>query len=249
MAQSAYTIANAAGAAVRAAINTVLAAVQSSNSGTAAPTDTRAGMWWLDTDASPPVLRMRNAADDGWVPVLELGTHAVPSAPNLAALSGIGANGLLAKTGAATATARTITGAGAATVTDGDGAAGDPTITVPTQDQAAWDAGTGTVESAISPKKLADAIDARDQQIGVGQTWQTPARVAGTIYENDTGRPILVAITWQTAAANFDVAPPVGAFLTIGQNTGGGTIGSFIVPAGWRYRATNSAGSLWAELR
>jgi hypothetical protein len=48
---------------------------------------------------------------------------------DLTALAGVSSNGLLARTGAGTAAARTITAGVGATVTDGDGVAGNPTIT------------------------------------------------------------------------------------------------------------------------
>lgn len=51
---------------------------------------------------------------------------------DLDALARIAANGLLARTGAGTAVARTLTGtANKITVTNGDGGAGDPTLTLP----------------------------------------------------------------------------------------------------------------------
>ena len=63
---SSFTIANDAGAAVRARINEVIAALQSTNAGASTPTATTAGMLWVDTSVSPPVLRRRNATNTGW---------------------------------------------------------------------------------------------------------------------------------------------------------------------------------------
>ena len=68
---SSFVIANDAGAAVRARLNEVMAALQSANAGATAPTATVAGMLWLDTSLSPPVLRRRNATDSGWDAVLD----------------------------------------------------------------------------------------------------------------------------------------------------------------------------------
>ena len=56
---SSFVIANDAGAAVRARINEVIAALQSTSAGASAPTATTAGMLWVDTSVSPPVLRRR----------------------------------------------------------------------------------------------------------------------------------------------------------------------------------------------
>ncbi len=83
MAQTAtFVIANEAGASVRARLNQVIAALQSANAGSVAPTTTLAGMLWLDTSGSPPVLRRRNATDTGWDAVLD-------AAGNLAGLSNV----------------------------------------------------------------------------------------------------------------------------------------------------------------
>lgn len=65
MSQHDYNIANAGGAAVRADINNALLAVQSLNSGATAPTATKPYMPWYDTATG--ALKMRNAADTGWV--------------------------------------------------------------------------------------------------------------------------------------------------------------------------------------
>ena len=68
---SSFTIANDAGAAVRARINQVIAALQSTNAGASTPTATTAGMLWVDTSGSPPVLRRRNATNTGWDALLD----------------------------------------------------------------------------------------------------------------------------------------------------------------------------------
>ncbi|MBW6495120.1 MAG: hypothetical protein K0B16_11310 [Burkholderiaceae bacterium] len=61
-----FAIANDSGVAVRARINEVLAALASSNAGATAPATTAPGMLWFDTGVTPPTLRRRNAANDGW---------------------------------------------------------------------------------------------------------------------------------------------------------------------------------------
>ncbi|KGK99910.1 tail fiber domain-containing protein [Thalassobacter sp. 16PALIMAR09] len=71
MQTSSFTIANDAGAAVRGRINEVIAALQSTSAGASAPTATTAGMLWVDTSASPPVLRRRNATNTAWDALLD----------------------------------------------------------------------------------------------------------------------------------------------------------------------------------
>lgn len=70
-----FTIANDAGAAVRARINEVIKALQTVSAGPSDPADTAAGMLWLDTSTTTPVLRIRNQADTGWDEVLDGGTY------------------------------------------------------------------------------------------------------------------------------------------------------------------------------
>ena len=71
MATHDYVIANASGAAVRDDLNKALAAIVSNNSNATEPATTYAYMLWYDTTAGQ--LKMRNAANDGWVvvPVLD----------------------------------------------------------------------------------------------------------------------------------------------------------------------------------
>lgn len=75
-----FVIANAAGAAVRARINEVIAVLQSTSAGASPPTATVAGMLWVDTSVSPPVLKRRNATNNGWDVMLD-------AAGNLAGLA------------------------------------------------------------------------------------------------------------------------------------------------------------------
>ena len=65
MSQHDYNIANAAGATVRADINSVLSAIVSQNSGASEPATTFAYEWWADTTNS--VLKIRNSGNTGWV--------------------------------------------------------------------------------------------------------------------------------------------------------------------------------------
>jgi len=67
MAQSDQTVQNATFPAVRADINDNLAALYSQSSGASAPTVTVAFQPWVDTSVSPPLWKIRNAANTGWI--------------------------------------------------------------------------------------------------------------------------------------------------------------------------------------
>ena len=80
-------IANASGAAVRADLNNALAALITNSSGATSPATTYAFQFWADTTASQ--LKIRNAANDAWIVLMELdGTMLMEdgtvSAPGLA---------------------------------------------------------------------------------------------------------------------------------------------------------------------
>ena len=70
MATHDYVIANASGAAVRADLNNVLAAIVTNNSSATEPATTYAYQWWADSTAGQ--LKLRNAANDDWVIIQEL---------------------------------------------------------------------------------------------------------------------------------------------------------------------------------
>lgn len=77
MSQHDYDIANQQGSPFRADLNAVLAAIQSMNSGGTAPENTVAYMPWADTASG--LLKIRNAANSGWVEVAALSNFAMPS--------------------------------------------------------------------------------------------------------------------------------------------------------------------------
>lgn len=62
-----YIISNGTGAAVRGDLNDALAAIVSNNSSATAPATTYAYQWWPDTTTG--LLKIRNAANNGWVTV------------------------------------------------------------------------------------------------------------------------------------------------------------------------------------
>jgi len=69
MAQSDQVVQNATFPTVRADINDNLAALYSQSSGSSAPSTTVAFQPWVDTSSSPPVWKVRNAANSAWITV------------------------------------------------------------------------------------------------------------------------------------------------------------------------------------
>ena len=70
MAQHDYVISNQSAAGMRADWNNALAAIVSQNSGANEPNPTYAYQWWADTTAG--VLKLRNAANNAWISLLQL---------------------------------------------------------------------------------------------------------------------------------------------------------------------------------
>jgi hypothetical protein len=79
MAQATYSIANQTFPNFRAALNAVLAAIESGNSGPSPPATPVAGMTWVDTSGTP-TFKVRNAANNAWISVLNLSTGSLISA-------------------------------------------------------------------------------------------------------------------------------------------------------------------------
>ncbi|WP_165821631.1 tail fiber domain-containing protein [Thalassobacter stenotrophicus] len=97
---SSFTIANDAGAAVRARINEVIAALQSTSAGASAPAATTAGMLWVDTSVSPPVLRRRNATNTGWDALLDAESNLAGLSNTAVARTNLGLGSMATKSAA-----------------------------------------------------------------------------------------------------------------------------------------------------
>ena len=126
------------------------------------------------------------------------------------------------------------------------------------QAASAWEAGTSTTESLVSPAKVAAAIDSLvSLPIGWGQTWQNVAgsRSAGTSYRNTTGRPIMVAyMNANIVSYEPQVSTNNSSWVAVGSgdNAGGSQVAQqFIVPALHYYRINSSSAGvkIWSELR
>jgi len=62
-----YSLSNQSGSSFRSELNTILAAIQTLNSGSSAPSNLVAHMLFLDTSTTPATLKIRNAANDGFI--------------------------------------------------------------------------------------------------------------------------------------------------------------------------------------
>jgi len=70
-----FVIINDNGAAVRAQINQVVAALRSTSSGATAPSATAPGMLWFDTSTTPPTLKIRDVTDSAFGALLDGGEY------------------------------------------------------------------------------------------------------------------------------------------------------------------------------
>jgi hypothetical protein len=131
------------------------------------------------------------------------------------------------------------------------------------QSTATWETGTGTTESLVSPAKVAASATevVGNYAVGVGQTWQDvgTSRAIGTIYQNNTGRPITVSIlggssgggsTWfEVSTNNFSSYVSIGGTK---DHDGHSQMGG-IIPSSHYYRMRIISGDFslihWAELR
>jgi hypothetical protein len=78
---------------------------------------------------------------------------------DLTAIAGLSSSGMIARTGAGTAAARTVTAGTGIAVTNGDGVSGNPTVAADLASQAEAEAGTDNTK-VMTPLRVAQAIDA-----------------------------------------------------------------------------------------
>ena len=72
MATHDYVLANQSGSSFRSDLNNALAAIVSQNSNATEPATTFAYQYWVDTSATPALVKQRNAANDAWVTLAEV---------------------------------------------------------------------------------------------------------------------------------------------------------------------------------
>lgn len=114
----------------------------------------------------------------------------------------------------------------------------------------------GTALQGLRMNAGATAPEWGDQAIGVGQTWQnvTGSRVAGTSYQNTTGKPISLAVSGNSSGSvqYFQTSVDNATWTNVALlHPSTAQCAGFIVPNNWYYRFNGTLGSIntWAELR
>lgn len=175
-----------------------------------------------------------------------IGTDVQGYDADLAALAALSSTGLLARTGAGTAAARTVTGSTGLTVTNGDGVSGNPTLTLDATlagisavttaaDQLVYSSGVDTFTTTTftaAGRALVDDATAAAQRttLGLG-TADTPtfggltiADAGNVVLDTTTGTKIGTATGQKLGFYNATpVIQQAGTGETVGFTAGGGT--------------------------
>jgi hypothetical protein len=113
-------------------------------------------------------------------------------------------------------------------------------------------AGTDTAR-AVTPAGVAAHMQAR--ALGWSQTWQQVSRTAGVVYQNTTGRPIMVAVNGNGNYTAVFVGSSSNPTIRIAYNDAPGSGQyeqyhvSFVVPDSWYYKLSGGYGTAVFELR
>jgi len=108
--------------AIKTKIADSLEALRTLHSGTSAPTSTIASMLWMDTSATPPILKVRDTSNAAWINVMSIGaapTRRLSGSP-IASLSGTSSIWLGPVTYACTAVRLLVFGETASTSSSGN---------------------------------------------------------------------------------------------------------------------------------
>ena len=74
-----YVLANQSGSSFRSDLNNALAAIVSSNSSATEPATPYAYQYWIDTSATPELIKQRNSTNDGWITLGEINGQTLAS--------------------------------------------------------------------------------------------------------------------------------------------------------------------------
>jgi len=272
MSQHDLTIDNQTFPLTRTDLNLALKALSEMQSGASAPAHLANGVLWLDTTGDPNILKMYNSGAPGlWMTIGEFAVSTgifttarldglTATVSELNKLDGVTATpaelNKLAGATATTAQLNFVTGVTSAIQTqlNAKAALASPALTgnptAPTQ-------ATGN-----DTTRIATTAFVANSAIGLGQTWQdvSGSRVAGTSYQNTTGRPIQVLATVSRSASSdywWQVSSNGSTWLDatlITGSAGANPAPSFgaVIPDTWYYRvsfATSMTVQAWLELR
>jgi hypothetical protein len=149
------------------------------------------------------------------------------------ALQDPGTNGMLARTASTVTAARTITGSSTITVTNGDGVAGNPTISIPAGGITSTQLAAGAVTASSISSSTIDAIKLTGGQSGSApayalRAWCQYTAVGGTTVPTATGN--IASITYN-GAGNYSVAftTPMqdAAYSAVGSTYYGAALGVY----------------------
>jgi hypothetical protein len=164
------------------------------------------------------------------------GNPTLALANDLAALEGLSANGLIARTGDGTAAVRTLTGTtDQITVTNGDGISGNPTIAAVVASQAEAEAGTNT-SKLMTPERVSQAISALG---GGGGLLNVQAFTSSGTYTRTSGATRAVVIAMGGGGGGQGSS---GSSVSNGSSGGTTSFGSHVTAAGGGGGALNGAG-------
>lgn len=172
-----YVLDNQAGAAFRADLNNALGAIVSQNSGATAPATTYAFMMWVDTSVTPNLLKMRNAANSGWITVGDV------TAANLGLVTAAAVAAAYAPLASPTFTGNVALSGGNLSVI---GTGYSPQITLTDGATISWNAASGQVATVTL---------GGNRTIGAPTNLQTGAFYALQIVQDATGSRTL---TWNS---------------------------------------------------
>lgn len=230
-----FNLANQAGAALRAELNTILGALVSLSRGGSAPTTTFAGQLWVDSSGGNDILKIRNAGDSGWVTIGTLGSGGWEAEGTTAASRAV----LAAVSNAAMRAALGLT---------------DAIVTSGFATQAEAEAGTNT-SKIMNPLRTAQAIAelAGSLTPTFSEMTSQTVRGAGT-YENTSGKVMFVTVTVRCDSNGFlsiQRRAPGDSFTTlVNQSTVGSNrliSMSFPLPPGWFYSFSASGDDSYAR--
>ena len=176
------------------------------------------------------LLTLADAAALRTTAALVIGTDVQAFDAELASIAALSSNGLIARTGAGTSAARTLTGTAAEiTVTNGDGAAGNPTLSLPAA--LTFTGKTITGGTFASPTLTTPALGTPASGVGTNLTALNATQLTTGTIPAARLPTALTSINSITAATTTDLTlagGSSGASLALGQGTTAGNVKAVI---------------------